>query len=203
MGILEVIMLALLCMSAQYILYRIGDIFHKEYGHKGFACTFLISSIFSFVFAFLSLNIISTIILTLIICITSSAAVIDEKYRVIPNPYCAAILLLSLVYIISCDVKNFYLHIISFIIIFVVFFLISTMLKKGIGAGDAKLFAALSLSLVPTQLPVFMLFAFVSAFIAVVCLLVTKRKTLQDSIAFSAYILIGILSTYVMSFLFV
>ena len=125
-------------------------------------------------------------------------AFIDYRKHIIPNKLLCFLLIVRLVIAIAemiCDFKSAKSELLSCLIagagIAIILCIMRLIVKEGIGFGDIKLFAVMGLFLgVRGSIPsIFM--SFVISFFVSVYMLISKRKSRKDQIAFAPSILVG------------
>ena len=115
-------------------------------------------------------------------------ALIDIKYMEIPNTYNAIVLILG---VINMLILKDYSLILTGIISFALFFIVAIFSKGALGGGDIKL--ALGLGLFFNRLAYidFLIYTFGIGAVIALILLVTKKKSKEDKIAFGPFMSLG------------
>lgn len=127
------------------------------------------------------------IIISLFITLVN-IALIDIKYMEIPNTYNAIVLILG---VINMLILKDYSLILTGIISFVLFFIVAIFSKGALGGGDIKFALGLGFFFNLSTYANFLVYTFgIGATIALI-LLVTKKKSREDKIAFGPFMSIG------------
>ena len=119
-------------------------------------------------------------------------ALIDMKYMEIPNTYNAFVIILGVINILTL---RDYSLVLTGIISFVMFFIVAIFSKGALGGGDVKLALGLGLFFNLSAYTNFLVYTFgIGAMIASI-LLITKKKTKEDKIAFGPFMSLGAILT--------
>lgn len=126
-------------------------------------------------------------------------AIIDLKYRIIPNPLILVVLVITLlvnVLVLQLPLERL---LIGAVFAFGIFYAVATLRPGGLGMGDVKLSALIGLTFgFPSVLWVLIVSAGASA-VTIVTLLTLRRQRLGDSIPYAPFLCLGALVMLVIS----
>ena len=144
-------------------------------------------------------------LLTALICLIGSGCV-DFREKRIPNFFpavmaIAGIVALAVMYFMDPDNATPFVvsTLISTVICAAAMLFISVVSKSGIGAGDIKLLCSLTLITGMRAVCGTVFFAAITCALAAFVLLLTKKKTIKQSIPFGPFILIGYMVSIILS----
>jgi len=126
-----------------------------------------------------------------------SAAIFDIEIRIIPNFIPLTLLGTKIVLVILQLIKkqvlwsNFIVNLAIAIICIIVLLVISKLTHNGIGMGDIKLLAAIGFILGLELLWAVLLLSSLLCLLVATILLISKSKTLKDSLPFAPFIMFG------------
>lgn len=129
------------------------------------------------------------------------AAVFDIQLKIIPNPISLFIVLSKFVFLIieKAEWKTIIIDLAIAIICTFVLILLSKITHHGLGMGDVKLIAAIGFAGgINILWSVLLLSLFACALVTIV-LLMTKIKTMKDTLPFAPFIAIGYMMTIILS----
>ncbi|MBI9014453.1 MAG: prepilin peptidase [Clostridiales bacterium] len=119
---------------------------------------------------------------------------IDFKERIIPNKV-NLILLIGGVVITAVDYKMIVSHIAGFLVLGILMYLLAV-ITKGFGMGDVKYLFTVGLILGLKQGLTALVIGFILGGVVSLILLLMKKVTLKDFIAFGPYLVVGTLVSF-------
>lgn len=119
---------------------------------------------------------------------------IDFKKHIIPNKV-NLILLIGGILITIVDYQNFLTHLIGFFVLGIIMYILAVV-SKGFGFGDVKYLFVIGLILGVKQGITALVIGFLLGGIASLVLLLLKKVTLKDFIAFGPYLVMGSLLSF-------
>lgn len=172
----------------QYFLLLFNKKINYEHGYK--KIMLLISTLFGFASIYLTVSLFYQILYLTLFIVLLNVSIIDLKYFEIPNSYNFFIFLIGLLFILKTG--NYSLLLTS-IISFILFLIISIVSKGALGGGDIKLAFGLGCFFSLSRYLNFLMYTFgVSGVIGIIILLVSKKKK-EDKIPFGPFMAIGTL----------
>lgn len=127
----------------------------------------------------------------------TSATIFDIKIRIIPNFIPLALLAIKIILVILQLIGNqitwsdMIVNLLAAIICIMVLLVISKITHNGIGMGDVKLLAAIGFVLGLELLWAVLLLSSLLCLLVAIILLISKAKTLKDSLPFAPFIMFG------------
>lgn len=168
------------------------------------ACIVMVGLTFMFVYMYKDNTILANAKLITLVAILFTVTFTDYKRQIIPNKVIATGILVRFVYAVIEFLtmgKAFFQilksDLFSLIFVAILLFLGVILIKNGIGMGDIKLFLVMGLYQGIAGLISSLFFSLIIAFFAAIGMLITRKKSRKDSMAFAPFVLLGtILSIY-------
>lgn len=168
------------------------------------ACIVMVGLTFMFVYMYKDNTILANAKLITLVAILFTVTFTDYKRQIIPNKVIATGILVRFVYAVIEFLtmgKAFFQilksDLFSLIFVAILLFLGVILIKNGIGMGDIKLFSVMGLYQGIAGLISSLFFSLIIAFFAAIGMLITRKKSRKDSMAFAPFVLLGtILSIY-------
>ena len=150
---------------------------------------FIVSNIFLSIIISLKLsNQLQETIYILLFVTLVNIALIDIKYLEIPNTYNVIVLVLGIINIL---ILKDYSLIKTGIISFIFFYIVAIFSKGALGGGDIKLALGIGLFFKLSDYANFLVYSFGIGAVIALILLVTKKKSREDKIAFAPFMSLG------------
>ncbi len=141
-----------------------------------------------------------------IILMLLAAAIIDQKTHMIPNEIILTLLgsgmlflLIEFFYNRESFINMFRMACIGLLVCIVLFYILARLTRNGLGFGDVKLITSIGwmIGLAPTLFTV--LFALILCSFAAIFLLLKKKKSKKDRLAFAPFLFLGYIVTLLFS----
>lgn len=133
-------------------------------------------------------------LLMILSIILTALFLIDFKYQDLPDGLNGFVFLLSIIYLVVWRIDTPIPYIITTISLFVGFLLLA-LLTGALGGGDIKFMGAIGLFFHYNQIPQLLMYAFFTASIFAVGLMIFKKSKKDDMFAFGPFLIIGALAT--------
>lgn len=168
-----------------------------SYNKEWYPISYFATTVFTLAVLLVNANLTEEIVLiSLMIPALVVLSCIDFKMYIIPNRLNAYLAVLAIVYaLVNIDVALALL--IGGAIYFVLFLFLSIITGGNLGMGDVKMSFSMGVILGSTLLLKFLAYSFLLAGVVAALLLITKKKSANDKIAFGPYLVIGFIATIV------
>lgn len=177
------------------VLWSVSTVYEKyNFEKKEYLMGAILNGLF-YVLIYIKFGFIQYAWLLLILSIILTALfLIDFKYQDLPDGLNGFVFLLSIIYLVVWRIDTPIPYIITTISLFVGFLLLA-LLTGALGGGDIKFMGAIGLFFHYNQIPQLLMYAFFTASIFAVGLMIFKKSKKDDMFAFGPFLIIGVLAT--------
>lgn len=177
------------------MLWSVSKVYEKySFNKKEYVMSAILNGLF-YVLIYMKFGFISYAWLLMILSIILTALfVIDFKYQDLPDGLNVVVFLLSIVYLVVWRIDTPIAYVITAISLFVGFLLLA-LLTGALGGGDIKFMGAIGLFFHYNQIPQLLMYAFFTASIFAIGLMIFKKSKKDDMFAFGPFLIIGVLAT--------
>lgn len=170
----------------QICLIYLNSRINYDYEYKK---TSIISSVvLAIIVSYFNVSIFQSILtLTLFVCLLN-ISLIDLKYLEIPDTYNVAVLILGIINVIHL---HHYSILITGLVSFVLFLIISIISGGALGGGDIKLSLGLGMFFTLSKYTSFLMYTFGVGAILALIMIITKNKDKEDKVPFAPFMAVG------------